>query len=210
MIGIIDYGMGNLRSVQKSVERLGVTCSVLTRPEEILAADRLILPGVGAFEDAMTALKKNLLVEPILEKIAAGTPFLGICLGMQLLFEHSFENGQFAGLGILPGDVVRFQFTEIQRQNAGEKLSIPHMGWNQISLAQPSHPFWHGVSPEAFYYFVHSYHVVPKEAQTIAAVTHYGYDFCAAVCRENVMATQFHPEKSQAAGSLLLKNFVRL
>lgn len=209
-IGIIDYGMGNLRSVQKSVERLGVSCQILTRPEEVRVADRLILPGVGAFEDAIAALKNGGLVEPLLEKIHAGTPFLGICLGMQLLFERSLENGEFRGLGLFQGDVVRFQFTEERRKNAGEKLSIPHMGWNQISLKQPEHPLWKGVTGESFYYFVHSYHVVPKDVSIIATTTFYGYEFCSAVCSGNVMATQFHPEKSQEAGSKLLENFMRL
>jgi len=209
MIGIIDYGMGNLSSVQKSVERQNAPCRLVTKPEEVLASDRLILPGVGAFEDAIRFLRESGLVEPMLEKIHAGTPFLGICLGMQMLFERSFENGEFEGLGIFPGEVVRFQFTEEQRAEAGEKLSIPHMGWNQVTVEQPDHPFWYGIESGTHFYFVHSYHAIPSDRSVIAAQTHYGYDFCAAVARENVAAAQFHPEKSQEAGAKLLENFVR-
>lgn len=209
MIGIIDYGMGNLSSVQKSVERQNAPCRLVTKPEEVLASDRLILPGVGAFEDAIRFLRESGLVEPMLEKIHAGTPFLGICLGMQMLFERSFENGEFEGLGIFPGEVVRFRFTEKQRAEAGEKLSIPHMGWNQVTVEQPDHPFWHGIEPGTHFYFVHSYHAVPADPSAVAANAHYGYDFCAAMTRENVVAAQFHPEKSQDTGAKLLENFIR-
>lgn len=209
MIGIIDYGMGNLNSVQKAVERQNALCKLVTKPEEVLAADKLILPGVGAFEDAIHVLKQSGLAEPLLEKIKSGTPFLGICLGMQMLFERSFENGEFQGLGLFAGDVVHFQFTQQQREKAGEKLSIPHMGWNEITVEQPNHPFWVGIKPGTHFYFVHSYHVVPRDPSIIAAQTTYGYEFCAAVTRENIVATQFHPEKSQNNGALLIENFVK-
>lgn len=209
MIGIIDYGMGNLSSVQKSVERQRAECRLITRPEEVLASDKLILPGVGAFENAIAFLRRSGLVEPMLEKIKSGTPFLGICLGMQMLFERSFENGEFEGLGLLKGEVVRFHFSKEQIATAGEKLSIPHIGWNQITVEQPNHPFWKGVRPETRFYFVHSYHLVSEERQDVAARTVYGYEFCSAVTRENIVATQFHPEKSQSAGLQLLENFIR-
>lgn len=209
MVGIIDYGMGNLNSVQKAVERQNVSCSLITTPEEVLAADRLILPGVGAFEDAIRFLNQSGLVEPLLEKIKSGTPFLGICLGMQMLFDRSFENGEFSGLGLIHGDVVRFCFSPEQRANAGEKLSIPHLGWNEITVEKPEHPFWYGVKPGTHFYFVHSYHVVPTDPSVVAARTAYGYEFCAAITYENVVATQFHPEKSQDNGALLIENFVK-
>lgn len=210
MIGIIDYGMGNLSSVRKSVERLNVPCRFVTRTEEVLESDHLILPGVGAFEDAIRFLTQSGLVEAILEKIKSGTPFLGICLGMQMLFERSFENGEFRGLGLFEGDVVRFSFSEEQREGAGEKLSIPHMGWNQISVDQPNHPFWKGVQPDSHFYFVHSYHVVPRDSAAIAARSFFGYEFCAAVTRENVIGVQFHPEKSQSNGLKLIENFTQM
>ncbi len=209
MIGIIDYGMGNLSSVQKSVERQNAECRLITKPEEVLASDKLILPGVGAFENAISFLRNSGLVEPMLEKIKSGTPFLGICLGMQMLFERSFENGEFKGLGLLKGEVVRFHFSKEQIVAANEKLSIPHIGWNQITVDQPNHPFWKGIVPETRFYFVHSYHLVSEERQDVAARTFYGYEFCSAVTRENIVATQFHPEKSQGAGLKLLENFIR-
>jgi len=209
MIGIIDYGMGNLNSVQKSVERLNVHCALIRKPEEVLKAEKLILPGVGAFENAIRFLTASGLVEPMLEKIQSGTPFLGICLGMQMLFEKSWENGEFEGLGLFHGEVKRFQFTDAQRAAVGEKLSIPHMGWNQVTVEQPEHPFWTGIEPGTHFYFVHSYHVVPTEPACVATKTTYGYEFCSAVTRENVVGTQFHPEKSQENGERLIENFVK-
>ncbi|MDO4575777.1 MAG: imidazole glycerol phosphate synthase subunit HisH [Planctomycetia bacterium] len=207
MIGIVDYGMGNLKSVRKAVERLNVPCEYVTQPEQVRAADRIILPGVGAFEDAIAALRKNHLDEAILEKIHAGVPFLGICLGMHMLFDRSFENGEFAGLGVFHGDVRKFDFQGIVTSG---KLSVPHMGWNQISLEQPEHPFWKGMTPGTFFYFVHSYHVVPRDASILACQTDYGYPFCSAVTKDNVVATQFHPEKSQDNGRVLLENFLKM
>lgn len=209
MIGIIDYGMGNLNSVRKSVEAQNVSCSLITTFEEVLLCDRIILPGVGAFENAITFLKNSGMVEPLLEKIKSGTPFLGICLGMQMLFDSSTENGFFHGLGLFSGEVVKFQFTEEQRVSAGEKLSIPHMGWNQVTVEQPEHPFWRGVEPGSYFYFVHSYHALPKNRADVATFTNYGYDFCSAITRDNVVATQFHPEKSQKTGAKLIENFVK-
>ncbi|MDO4570023.1 MAG: imidazole glycerol phosphate synthase subunit HisH [Planctomycetia bacterium] len=207
MIGIIDYGMGNLNSVAKAVEQVGAQSRFVRLPGELDSVDKIILPGVGAFEDAMRFLNASGIVDPLLEKIRSGVPFLGICLGMQMLFERSFENGVFSGLGLFAGDVVRFDFSQTMRDSAGEKLSIPHMGWNQVSIEQPHHPFWRGVEPSTYFYFVHSYHVLPTDSTCVASYTEYGYPFCSAVCRDNVMATQFHPEKSQADGLKLLRNF---
>lgn len=208
MIGIVDYGMGNLRSVQKALERLGEVCFLATQPEEIRKADRIVLPGVGAFEDAITALKKSSLDEVLTEKVRQGTPFLGICLGMQMLFERSYENGVFEGLGWFPGEVVRFDFSTLPAST--EKYSIPHMGWNQVTVKKPEHPFWQGVESGTFFYFVHSYHVVPKEVSVVGSWTEYGIPFCSAITQDNIVATQFHPEKSQASGAQLLENFLRI
>ena len=210
MIGIVDYGMGNLRSVQKALERQGETCFLATQPEEVRKADRIVLPGVGAFEEAIAALQRSALDEVLTEKVRQGTPFLGICLGMQMLFERSYENGVFEGLGWFPGEVVRFDFSAMPSRRGDEKYSIPHMGWNQVTLEQPNHPFWQGVEPGTFFYFVHSYYVVPKEVSIVACQTEYGKRFCSAITQDNIVATQFHPEKSQESGARLLENFLRI
>lgn len=210
MIGIVDYGMGNLRSVQKALERLGEVCFLATQPEELDKADRIVLPGVGAFEDAITALKKSALDEAMTEKVRQGTPFLGICLGMQMLFERSYENGVFEGLGWFPGEVIRFDFSAMPSGAGDEKYSIPHMGWNQVTIEQPRHLFWQGVEPGTFFYFVHSYYVVPKDVSVVGCRTEYGTTFCSAITQDNIVATQFHPEKSQASGVQLLENFLRM
>jgi glutamine amidotransferase len=201
MIAIIDYGMGNLRSVQKGFEKVGHQAVVTSDPAAVARAAKIVLPGVGAFEDAIAELRRQDLVQPVREAIDSGKPFLGICLGLQLLFETSYENGAHAGLGILKGDVVRF---ELPRE-----YSIPHMGWNQLEIRRPA-PIFHGLAPGTYVYFVHSYYIVPKDAEVIATETDYGGWFCSSIWRGNIFATQFHPEKSQADGLKMLKNFAEL
>lgn len=198
MISIIDYGMGNLRSVQKGFEKVGHQATITSDPEQVLAADKVVLPGVGAFEDAIAELRQRKLDGPILKAIDSGKPFLGICLGLQLLFESSYENGQHKGLGVLPGEVVRFELPE--------EYSIPHMGWNQLQIRRPA-PILEGIPDGTHFYFVHSYYVVPRDPKVIAVEAEYGKPFCAMVWRDNLFATQFHPEKSQAWGLRMLKNF---
>ena len=206
MIGIIDYGMGNLHSVTKAVERMGGQPTLITTAEQIRAANKIILPGVGAFADAMATLKERGLVEPIRESVKQGKWFMGICLGMQLLFDTSYEDGQYAGLGIVPGEVVKFDFSA-DPETAG--LKIPHMGWNTLGWDRDV-PFLTGLQPGCFVYFVHSYYVVPTDPTATATTTHYGIDFASSIHKDNVMATQFHPEKSQAVGMKMLENFVKL
>lgn len=198
MITIVDYGMGNLRSVQKAFEKVGAEAVICSDPDKIAQASKLILPGVGAFRDAIQALKDQSLVEPILEHAHSGKPFLGICLGLQLLFDVSYEDGEYEGLGIIPGKVVRFEDQP--------DLKIPHMGWNQIERTAP-HPILAGIPDHEYFYFVHSYYVVPENESDVAAWTDYGCRFASMVARDNVVASQFHPEKSQDAGLKLLQNF---
>jgi imidazole glycerol-phosphate synthase subunit HisH len=201
MIAIIDYGMGNLRSVQKAIEKVGHQAVVTSDAAQVAAADKVILPGVGAFEDAAAELRRLDLVKPVLQAIDSGKPFLGICLGLQLLFDVSYENGRHEGLGVLGGECVRFDLPK--------GLAVPHMGWNQLDIRRPA-PVLNGVSEGAYVYFVHSYYVVPKDADVIATETDYGGPFCSMVWRDNIFATQFHPEKSQAEGLKILKNFAEL
>lgn len=201
MISIVDYGMGNLRSVQKAFERLGVAAQIVTRPEDIAAADKLVLPGVGAFRDAIHELQRLQLVDSIKAHIANEKPFLGICLGLQMLFDVSYEDGEWPGLGVIPGKVVRF--------SEHPELKVPHMGWNQLDVVgQPK--LLEGIPQDAYFYFVHSYFVVPVEPSVVAATTDYGQKFVSMIARGNVYATQFHPEKSQAVGLKLLENFSKL
>jgi glutamine amidotransferase len=201
MISIVDYGMGNLRSVQKAFERLGVAAQIVTRPQDVAAAEKLVLPGVGAFRDAIHELHRLELVESIKTHIAAGKPFLGICLGLQMLFDVSYEDGEWPGLGVIPGKVVRF--TE------HPELKVPHMGWNQLQVVgQPK--ILQGIPADAYFYFVHSYFVVPRDEAVIAARTDYGQNFVSMIAQGNVFATQFHPEKSQSMGLKLLENFANL
>ncbi len=203
MITIIDYGMGNLRSVQKGFEKVGFAAKVTADPADLRDAEKLVLPGVGAFKDCMDNLREGGFIEPILRHVESGRPFLGICLGLQLLFTESEEFGRHPGLGIIPGKVVRFPG---DMHIAGEELKVPHMGWNQIRLRQDA-PVFRGVADGSTVYFVHSYYVIPDDPTVVAAVTDYGIEFCAAIRRENVMAVQFHPEKSQQIGLRILKNF---
>ena len=198
---IIDYGMGNLRSVQKAFERIGEPAIISSQAAEISAATRMVLPGVGAFQDAIAALRQHDLIGVIKDHIAADRPFLGICLGLQLLMDVSLEEGQHEGLGIIPGTVQRFDLSA--------EYQIPHMGWNQLNRSlRPDHGLLGSPGPEPWFYFVHSYHVVPKDRSWIAATTDYGRPFVSVVARSNVMATQFHPEKSQSCGMQLLRNFL--
>ena len=202
-VTIIDYGMGNLRSVQKAFERIGESAHVTSDVTEIAAAERLVLPGVGAFRDAIIAIRRSDLTGVIRDHVAADRPFLGICLGMQLLLDVSFEDGEHDGLGIIPGTVKKFDLPA--------EYKIPHMGWNQLTLSETTqHALLRELGPEPWFYFVHSYHVVPGDQSWIAATTDYGRPFVSVVAKSNVMATQFHPEKSQSCGMQLLRNFVSI
>lgn len=199
---IVDYGMGNLRSVQKAAEKVGADAVITSDPAAIASAEKIVLPGVGAFRDAIQALHDQDLVDPIKSAIEEDRPFLGICLGLQLLLELSYEDGEFEGLGIVPGKVCRFDLPP--------DLKIPHMGWNQLTLTDSANPLFADISPDAWFYFVHSYYVAPTEESWVAGRTDYGGPFVSTIRRSNVFATQFHPEKSQSAGLQLLKNFVNL
>ena len=196
MLTIIDYGVGNLRSVYMAFRRLGVEARVTADPAEVRAARALVLPGVGAFGDAMQSLQALHLAQPIVDAVNQGIPFLGICLGLQLLFEASEEMGEHRGLGLLAGRVRRFP--------AG--LTVPHMGWNQIHQANGT-PLWRGVPDHSHVYFVHSYYADAEERAAVAAWTDYGIDYASAVARGNLYAIQFHPEKSQDVGERILRNF---
>ncbi len=203
MICIIDYGMANLRSVQKAFEHVSAEATVISGPEQVDEADSIVLPGVGAFADAVATLREKNLVEPIRRHIDRGKPFLGICLGLQMLFETGYEDGEHEGLGVFKGSCVRFDVDE----RLG--LKVPHMGWNQLQHRRPS-PLLKGLDDGCNVYFVHGYHVEPVEPTVIATSTDYGGDFVSSVWRDNVMATQFHPEKSQAVGLKMLENFAAL
>ncbi len=203
MIAIIDYGMGNLRSVQKGFEKLGFAAVVTADPKRLLEADKVVLPGVGAFADCMRNLEQGGFVEPILRVIREGRPFLGICLGLQLLFTESEEFGLHRGLDVIPGRVVRFADG---MEEAGEELKVPHMGWNQLSFKRRP-PLFAGLEEGTNVYFVHSFFVKPEDEGVIATTTIYGIEFCSSVWKDNVVATQFHPEKSQEKGLMMLKNF---
>lgn len=198
MIAIIDYQMGNLRSVQKAFEKAGFKATITSDPQEVATAEKIVLPGVGAFEDAIAELHRRDLVSPIKDVIAADKPFLGICLGLQLLFDVSYEGGKFEGLGIIPGEVKRF--------DVESGFKVPHMGWNQANIVQQA-PILDGIEFGTHFYFVHSYYVAPKEDDVIAVTSDYVGEFCAMIWRDNLYATQFHPEKSQSAGIHVLKNF---
>jgi glutamine amidotransferase len=196
MITIVDYGSGNLRSVQKAFERLGAEARITDDPEMVSRAQRVVLPGVGAFGDAMRALHARGLVEPLVAHLRADRPFFGICMGLQLLFETGWEGGRHEGLGVLPGEVVRFE--------RPPEMKVPHMGWNTVAWRGS----WPPTGSDDFYYFVHSYHARPQDDSLVAAVTDYGGEFCSAVARGRLFATQFHPEKSQAAGLALMAAFL--
>ena len=206
MIAIIDYGMGNLRSVQKGFEKVGAEAVVTADPRVVLEANKIVLPGVGAFRDCMRNLEAAGFVEPILAVIGQGRPFLGICVGMQLLFTDSTEFGLYNGLGVVPGHVLRFPEG---MQEGDEELKVPHMGWNQLSFKRRP-PAFEGIADNADVYFVHSYYAKPDDTGVIATTTDYGIEFCSAVWRDNIVATQFHPEKSQDVGLTILRNFAAM
>jgi glutamine amidotransferase len=197
---IVDYGMANLRSVQKAFERVGQCAEISGDPEKVERADRLVLPGVGAFRDAIARLRETHLVEPIKAHLRAGKPFFGICLGMQLLFTRSHEDGMYEGLDVFAGEVVRFADVP--------GLKVPHMGWNQLRIRRPAPPLaWLPANPAV--YFVHSYYVAPRDERIVAAETDYPTPFTSAIWHENIFATQFHPEKSQAVGLEMLRCFAQ-
>lgn len=206
MIAIIDYGMGNLRSVQKGFEKIGCEAVVTSDPKVLLDAERVVLPGVGAFRDCIRNLEEGGFIDPIHKVIKAGKPFLGICLGLQLLFTESEEFGLHKGLDVIPGRVVRFADG---MQEAGEELKVPHMGWNQLSVKRQA-PIFDGIADGTNVYFVHSYYVKPEDEGVIATTTRYGIEFCSSIWRDNIVATQFHPEKSQEKGLAMLKNFAAM
>lgn len=202
MLAVIDYGAGNLRSVMHALHYLGVDNARLVRePDDLVGAQKIILPGVGAFGAGMQQLHAQGIVEPLKEAIARGVPYLGICLGMQFLFERSDEMGDHAGLGVLPGLVTRIP------DQPG--LKVPHMGWNELRLKRLS-PLLEGLGDGSYVYFVHSYHCVPANRDDTLAVVDYGRDVVVAVQRDNIYGVQFHPEKSQRAGLQLLTNFLQL
>lgn len=201
MVAVIDYDAGNIRSVEKAVEALGKQAVVTRRPEEILTADHVILPGVGAFGDAMEKLRKYELAGVIRETAARGTPFLGICLGLQLLFDSSEESEGVEGLGILPGRIVRIP--------EGKDLKIPHIGWNSLSYPHQGRLFA-GIPEQSYVYFVHSYYLQADEAEIVKATTEYGVEIHASVEKDNIFACQYHPEKSSGTGMRILKNFLEI
>ena len=203
MIGIVDYRMGNLGSVLNACAKVGAEAKLVSSPEELKECDRLMLPGVGAFPDAMAHLNASGMAEAIREFAASGRPLMGTCLGMQLLFERSEEFGEHEGLGLIPGRVVRFDETKFDRP-----LKIPHMGWNELFVRKDS-PLFEGLPREFYLYFVHSYHAVTEEEYVIGT-TYYGYEFVSAVQRENVYGFQPHPEKSHDHGLKIVENFANL
>ena len=202
MIAILDYDMGNLKSVQKAFEHLGLPACVTRKADMIAEADKLVVPGVGAFRDCMGNLEHYKLIEPILKHIKSKKPYLGICLGMQILFTESEEFGNHKGLNVIPGKVLRFPHMP--------ELKVPHMGWNQIKKtnAAKDSPL-QAISDNDYAYFVHSYYVVPEDKKVIASTTDYGQDFCSSIHKDNIFATQFHPEKSQNIGLKILEAFAK-
>jgi glutamine amidotransferase len=199
MIAIIDYGMGNLRSVEKGFLKVGVNVKVTNKPEDVLNADGVVLPGVGAFRDCMGELTNLNLINAVVESIQKGKPYLGICLGLQVLFSESDEFGKCKGLDILKGRVIRFDLEN-------KELKIPQMGWNQLNIKK-NNPLFEGVPDNSYFYFVHSYYVSPDDSSVVATTTDYGIEFTSSVWKDNIYAVQFHPEKSQVLGLQILKNF---
>ena len=199
-IVIIDYGMGNLRNVQKGFEKIGLEAKVTRNKKEIERASAIVLPGVGAFKDCMINLEKYGLVEPLLRSIEKGKPYLGICLGLQILFSESEEFGSHKGLDMIKGRVVKFK--------PDPEHKVPHMGWNTVEIERDV-PMLQGIVSGDFFYFVHSYYVIPDEGKWNSTLTHYGIPFVSSIYKENIFATQFHPEKSQQKGLKILENFAR-
>ncbi len=201
-IAIVDYGMANLRSVQKGFAQVAVESQIIDDPAMAGRFDRLVLPGVGAFQDAVATLRAKGWDQAVIGHINAGRPLLGICLGLQMLFEVGYEDGEHRGLGVIRGKCVRFDV------DTAFGLKVPHMGWNQLKVVRPC-PLYRDIEPGSGVYFVHSYHVQPTDAGVVATLTDYGRDFVSSIWRDNVMATQFHPEKSQAVGLKILENFAK-
>ncbi|TAN41124.1 MAG: imidazole glycerol phosphate synthase subunit HisH [Nitrospirae bacterium] len=200
MIAIVDYGMGNIRSVEKGFLKVGTDARITSDIKMIEDSDGVVLPGVGAFRDCMANLGRLELIGAILNEIKKGKPFLGICLGLQLLFSESEEFGVCRGMDVFSGRVVRFKFDD------STQLKIPHMGWNTVKFVKRP-PIFEGIPDDSYFYFVHSYHVVPEDKSIIAGATNYGIDFVPMVWKDNIFATQFHPEKSQDLGLKILKGF---
>jgi glutamine amidotransferase len=196
MIAIIDYGMGNLRSVEKGFLKAGVDARVIRDPKAVDDAGAIVLPGVGAFRDCMRNLEQASLMEPVLRAIRKGKPYLGICLGLQILFTESEEFGNYKGLDIFKGRVAKFRVD----------LKVPHMGWNNVKILRRP-PIFEGIKDESYFYFVHSFYVAPSDNDIVAGTTEYGLTFASMVWKDNIFATQFHPEKSQGTGLEILKNF---
>ncbi|MFH0826484.1 MAG: imidazole glycerol phosphate synthase subunit HisH [Candidatus Omnitrophota bacterium] len=200
-IAIVDYGMGNIHSVNKALQLYGAQTLITSAPEAIASAQKCVLPGVGAFDDAMQELKKQNLIDCLREYVRLGKPLLGVCLGMQLFFEESEEGRSAKGLGFLKGKVKKF------KPSNGKK--VPHMGWNQIQKSKSDCPLLKDVADNSFVYFCHSYYPEPRETETVAATTPYGLDFASLVWKGHLYGVQFHPEKSQAVGLKMFENFVR-
>jgi len=198
-IGIIDYGMGNLGSVSNACKFLGLDAEIISMPSQLDACRAVILPGVGAFGDCMAHLTEHGFVEPIQKWVASGKPFMGICLGLQALFQTSEETPGVEGLSIFQGSVKRFQIAK--------ELKVPQIGWNAVNQKNPDCPMFASVDDDAYFYFVHSFYVAPEDPSIVAGETDYGLKYCSAVLKDNVFAVQFHPEKSQSAGLQMLKNF---
>jgi imidazole glycerol-phosphate synthase subunit HisH len=209
VIAIIDSGIANLRSVEKALLRLGADAAIIEDPCRLREAAGIILPGVGAFADGIAKLESCRFVEPLRREIERGTPVLGICLGLHFLFSESEEFGLHKGLDLIQGRVVRFRDDALDPSAPGHRMKIPHMGWNRVRIERPA-PILAGLPEEPFFYFVHSYYVAPADPDVTAATTLYGSRFTSVIWRDNLFATQFHPEKSQAVGLTLLKNFAAL
>jgi glutamine amidotransferase len=205
MLALLDYGSGNIRSVEKALKKVGATVERFSSPDGLDRASGLVLPGVGAFDDCLNAIENRHLTDAVREWITSGRPFLGICVGYQALFHHSEEfNSCAAGLRIFSGPVVRFRTTDNE-----PRLKIPQIGWNEVEIRQPGCPLFENIPDQSHFYFVHSFYPEPEDPTLIAGSAVYGVPFAAAICRDNVWATQFHPEKSQTVGLQLLQNFVR-
>ncbi|RJQ20837.1 MAG: imidazole glycerol phosphate synthase subunit HisH [Nitrospiraceae bacterium] len=221
MIAIVDYGMGNLRSVEKGFQKVGVDVMVTNKPDVVRDASAVVLPGVGAFRDCMRELTNLELIDAVVDSIKQGKPYLGICLGLQVLFSESEEFGRCRGLDVLRGKVVRFEFgsksqesdkttqdSKLKTQNSQlSSLKVPHMGWNEINMQKDNNPLFENIPDKSYFYFVHSFYVAPDDASIISTTTDYGIEFTSSVWKDNIFAVQFHPEKSQAGGLRMLKNF---
>ena len=208
-VAVVDYGMGNLRSVAQAVQHVahgsGFQAVITSRPEDVRMADRVVLPGQGAMPDCVRELRESGLLACVLDAVAAGKPLFGVCVGMQMLLDRSDE-GPTDGLGLIPGQVVKFDLAG-RLQPDGSRFKVPQMGWNQVRQVRP-HPMWNAIPDDSYFYFVHSYHAVPSDASHSIGETDYGGRFACAIARDNIFATQFHPEKSADHGLALYRNFL--